>query len=165
MKKIPIFLLTLILMITLSGCSSQQVSGKYFSKENKKISMEFDKGNIVTYYNGDTSVQGAYYFEYSDDYVTVVFPEDVTWPLFGSVETSDYMTFEVVNSKNLELNFASGTALAFAKKGFLALHWKKILIIALIWEIIPSIYTKITGRELEEDIENLADKLDDAFDK
>ena len=135
--------LVMILMISLSGCGRIKISGTYVNEHDKKEKFKFSGESKVTYYNKDGRIEGTYYGNRNGIVVTLG---------EGENETVAFLTVE--NKKVLYYDM-----MAFVKKGFIERNWYKFLFLGAAYSIVAAIYKRKTGRDLEEDLENLSDKL------
>lgn len=136
-------ILLIVLMVSVSGCGRVKLSGTYVNEHDREEKFKFSGESKVTYYNKNESMDGSY--QGSGKSIIAVFGQ-------GDDTTMEFLTIE--NKKVLYYN-----SMAFVKKGFIERYWHIALIIGVAYCIITAIYKKKTGRDLEEDLENLSDKL------
>lgn len=139
-KNCAIMLFVVFLMIFMSGCGVKKLSGKYVNENNKSEYFKFSGESKVTYHNEQGSKVGNYRIENN--------------ALIAYFEEGEELIFlEVKDKKTLY----EGYTTAYVKKNFLQRHWEAIVIFLVIYSIVSLVYTKITGRNLEDDLENLLD--------
>ncbi len=143
-KNIVIILvLIMLLAISLSGCGRIKLSGTYVNEHDRKEKFKFSGESKVTYYNHGQRLKGTYYGDNESIIIT-----------FGQGEDTQMIVLMVESKKVLYYNM-----MAFVKKGYLERNWWKWLIAGAVYTIVTSIYKRKTGRDLEEDLDNLGDKL------
>lgn len=157
-RKFFIFMsaIMLLLMFALTGCSGNKednikISGTYVWEDNNKVSLSFS-GNSVTIKDRqhDIEAEGTFIMASTTDdekYMIATFGGDA-----GGVPS----TIGIVNEHRLDVG-----GYYFVKKSFWENNWWKILIGFVILCIIGALYHKKTGRNLEDDVEKLVDKVAD----
>lgn len=170
MKKRIFYVLFMVLLMvcTLTSCGKNEPSGTYKSESNSDISLEFQDGGRVTFSEGENIIEGTYSV-LKDKYVVLSFVEAVNWPVLGQSSPASEMAFEIENDKTLVCNLSYTASevelMTFTKAGFLQTHWKTILIVVIVLGIIGTVYEKVTGRSIDDDMDELEKKFDDFMDK
>ena len=143
-KKIIItFMLIMLLAVVVSGCGRIKLSGTYVNEHDRKEKFKFSGESKVTYYNHGQRLEGTYFGDNESIIIT-----------FGQGEDAQMIVLMVDSKKVLYYKM-----MAFVKKGYIERNWWKWLIAGAVYTIVVAIYKRKTGRDLEEDLENLGDKL------
>lgn len=162
--------LLMFMMCFLTACESKDVSGTYQCESNSNISMTFqDDSSNVSFSDGTNTAEGGY--SVLGDYLVVSFLEEVNWPILGLESPSDAMIFEIENDKTLVTNWEliSGDVelMKFTKVtiwdsilSFVKEHWLIILIVLFVLGTLITLYEKITGHDIEDDMDNLEEVID-----
>ncbi len=140
-KFFQIIILALLLLVPLSGCKSNRLTGSYVCKEDKSVSLAFSGEGNVTFHDGNGDVVGSY--TVIDDSVFILLPEDVNWPVLGLSSALSEMILEIENNKTLSAETAGVTVLLFNKQGIVKIiwskYWKQIIIAFVVLGIIGTI--------------------------
>lgn len=126
----------ILTMFILSGCGVKKLSGTYVSEQNSDEYLKFSGESKVSLYSENEKIDGSYRIE-----------DGLVLAYFDSEDAS--LLLEIKDKKTLYYGMN-----AYVKVGFWKKHWKKIVIVIVVFGIISAVYKKITGRELEDDIEN-----------
>ncbi len=133
------FVLIMLLAVCLSGCGKTKISGTYVNEHDRKEKFKFSGESKVTYYNHGQRIKGAYFGD--DDCIVIT---------FGQGDDAQMIVLAVESKKVLYYNM-----MAFVKKGYIERNWWKWLIAGAVFSIVEAIYKRKTGRDLEEDLDNL----------
>lgn len=138
MKKILAILIIIFTALMMSGCGEIKISGTYISEQNSDEYYEFSGESIVEYHLNGEILTGS--FIYAENTVLISF------------NSGEMTALSVKNDKTLYYGLN-----AYVKKGFWEKHWWKFVIGGVIIVVIEAVYKKITGRDLEDDIDKLTD--------
>lgn len=138
------FVLIMLLAVSLSGCGKIKFSGTYVNEHDRKEKFKFSGESKVTYYNHGQRIKGTYFGD--NDCIVIT---------FGQGDDAHMMVLMVESKKVLYYNM-----MAFVKKGYIERNWWKWLIAGAAYLIIDAAYRRRTGRNLDEDLEDLGNKFD-----
>lgn len=149
MKRLAAILVLVFIAFAMSGCfgSKSSVSGTYENDENSNEYFEFSGGGSVKYHKDGQSISGVY--AESEGFAVAVQLNDGT--SMGFVLTDNGKTLVGTNT--------------YVKRGFWEKHWWKILIGFIILAVISTIFKSVTGKDIDEAIEDWEDKMDEKLDK
>ncbi len=143
-QKLIIAIVFMMSFLLLGGCGQiKELSGTYVSELSSKEYFEFSGKSKVTYRNEDEKITGSY--RISDNMLVCSFDS----------EDNSVMILEVEDEKTL---YAGLTA--YVKKGFWEKNWLKIVIFNIILAAVFIVYKKVTGRNLEDDMEKWGDQFE-----
>lgn len=142
-RIITITTLMILIMVTLSGCGVKKLSGTYVSELDSTEYFKFSGESKVTFYSNQDSIDGAYRIV---DNAAILY--------FDLEPDPSVILLEIKNKNTLYY-----TMTAYVKQGFWKKHWKKFVIGSMVLGVFSIIYKKVTGRDLEDDIEKLSDQF------
>lgn len=143
-QKIIIAIVFIMSLLLLGGCRQiKELSGTYVNELRSKEYFEFSGKSKVTYRNEDKKITGSY--RISDGVLVCSFDS----------EDNPMMILEVEDEKTLYIGLT-----AYVKKGFWEKNWLKIVIFNIIFAVVYIVYKKVTGHNLEDDIEKWGEQFE-----
>jgi len=145
MKKLILVVICIIVAVSMIQSCAARPSGTYITDASESLVF---KGKTVTLSDSkNQSISGNY--ELGDGgIITAAFDRGSYWSTEYFVMSKDKKTI------------VYGDIYFYKELGFFAKHWPKILIGWLVVGAVMMIYEKITGRELDDDIDSFFDKSD-----
>jgi len=136
MRKLTVMsTILMVFVLMLSGCGGSGLSGKYVNEANDSQYLKFSGSrNVVLSGGGHPGVDGNYYIRGNTLYISFD---------YGGYNSQEAF---ILNSNRSTISYDGGAFIK--KKGFLARHWLKIVIVWMVLGLIVIAYEKITGRKI-----------------